>query len=449
MPSPLQANAEALEQELLWFTQVVDTRFSLFFGQESALDSVSHIEPPNLEKSSSFYAEFVNLHKMTFAERLCLILALTPYIRPRLLDVFFTKNKTFDRKFTEFGGIKQGSEGDFIPTGETLAFLLGGQSLDTRFEVLSLLDRDHFFNKKHILDLQAKEVGHSSLKAPLLFSVEYLSLFTTGEKQRPHFGQHFPARHIQTNLDWEDLVLHPGTLGMVKEIETWITHGDTLLGDWQMDWKIRPGYRALFYGPPGTGKTFTASLLGKSTGHEVYRVDLSTVISKYIGETEKNLSRVFDMAENKKWILFFDEADALFGKRTETRDSHDRYANQEVSYLLQRIETFKGIAILASNLKDNLDQAFTRRFESIIYFPIPGPQERFLIWEKGFSPKSKLEKTVDLRKLANDYELSGATIMNVIRYASLQALEQGGNIITLTSLLQGIKREYVKEGRMG
>ena len=146
------------------------------------------------------------------------------------------------------------------------------------------------------------------------------------------------------------------------------------MNDWGMAPKLRPGYRSLFYGPPGTGKTMTACLLGKSTGRDVYKVDLSLVVSKYIGETEKNLARVFDQAQHKGWILFFDEADALFGKRSETRDAHDRYANQEVSFLLQRIETFDGIAILASNQRENLDDAFTRRFESIIYFPMPRPR---------------------------------------------------------------------------
>ncbi|MEM7382537.1 MAG: ATP-binding protein, partial [Bacteroidota bacterium] len=240
----------------------------------------------------------------------------------------------------------------------------------------------------------------------------------------------------------------PQTLSMVKEIETWIKHGATLLQDWKMDSKIRPGYRALFYGPPGTGKSMTASLLGKSTGQEVYRIDLSMVISKYIGETEKNLARVFDKAEHKQWILFFDEADALFGKRSETKDSHDRYANQEVAYLLQRIESFNGIAILASNLKQNLDKAFTRRFEALIHFPMPGPQERFLIWQKGFSSKAKLAEDLHLPTIAQRFELSGGAIMNVIRFVSLEAIRNNSNQITQRSIHEGIKREMIKEGKV-
>ena len=219
------------------------------------------------------------------------------------------------------------------------------------------------------------------------------------------------------------------------------------MDDWGMAAKLRPGYRSLFYGPPGTGKTMTACLLGKSTGRDVYRVDISLVMSKYIGETEKNLARVFDQAEHKGWILFFDEADALFGKRSETRDAHDRYANQEVSFLLQRIETFDGIAILASNLRENIDDAFARRFESIIYFPMPRPEERLRLWRRGFSPKARLDGAVDLEKIAREHVLSGGAIMNVIRYVSLETLGNGSDFVTLDTLLHGIRHELAKEER--
>jgi SpoVK/Ycf46/Vps4 family AAA+-type ATPase len=213
--------------------------------------------------------------------------------------------------------------------------------------------------------------------------------------------------------------------------------------------KLRPGYRSLFYGPPGTGKTMTACLLGKYTGRDVYKVDLALVVSKYIGETEKNLAKVFDQAQHKGWILFFDEADALFGKRSETKDAHDRYANQEVAFLLQRIESFDGIAILASNRRENLDDAFARRFESIIYFPMPGPAERLRLWRQGFSPQARLAETLDLERIAQEHALAGGAIMNVIRYASLQALKAGRDLIASEDIMQGIRREYAKEGKSG
>ena len=212
--------------------------------------------------------------------------------------------------------------------------------------------------------------------------------------------------------------------------------------------KLRPGCRALFFGPPGTGKTLTATVLGRATGRQVYKVDLSTVVSKYIGETEKNLAGLFDRAEHKDWILFFDEADALFGKRTQVRDAHDRYANQEVSFLLQRVETYNGLVILASNLANHVDEAFARRFEHLVHFPMPRQNERLLIWKKGLPGPASLEPGSDLPQIATRYELSGGMIMNVIRYASLQAISRSERVLRHQDLLDGIRREYAKESRV-
>lgn len=448
-PSVLQQNAEDLERELAWFAQVLDTRFKLYFGQPTAHEHVLAIPPPDFSQSTSPYARFLQHYHLSFAERLALILSLVPHIRPQLLDVFFTKNKQFDRRFTEFGGVQHGHESEFWPTAETLVFLVAGVDLETRFALQELFTRDHVFAKHHVLRLTPPGSDDAVTSAPLQLSEEYLGYFTSGRVRRPHFGANFPARHIETQFDWDDLILHPGTHKQIEEIAAWIRHGTTLMSDWGMAAKLRPGYRSLFYGPPGAGKTMTACLLGKTTDREVYKVDLSLVVSKYIGETEKNLAKVFDQAQHKGWILFFDEADALFGKRSETKDAHDRYANQEVSFLLQRIEVFDGIAILASNLRENLDEAFTRRFESIIYFPLPRPEERLRLWRQGFSPKAELARDLDLEKIAKEHALSGGAIMNVIRYASLQALEQGSAVIRLDTVLQGIRKEYAKEGKGG
>ena len=191
--------------------------------------------------------------------------------------------------------------------------------------------------------------GEPVMSGRLILDPEIVETLTTGTVSLPRFSTDFPAEHIETEMEWDDVVLHPDTVRELREIEHWIRFNDTLLDDWGMRKRVKPGYRALFHGPPGTGKTLTATLLGKYTGRPVFRIDLSRVVSKYIGETEKNLSRLFDKAEHKDWILFFDEADALFGKRTEVRDAHDKYANQEVAYLLQRIESYAGLVILATN----------------------------------------------------------------------------------------------------
>jgi len=215
-----------------------------------------------------------------------------------------------------------------------------------------------------------------------------------------------------------------------------------------MKGKIKPGFRVLFHGPPGTGKTMTACLLGKYTGRDVFRIDLSMVVSKYIGETEKNLSKLFDKAANKDWILFFDEADSIFGKRTSVRDAHDKYANQEVSYLLQRIEMHAGLVILASNMKSNIDASFTRRFNTIIEFENPGIPERMLIWKNYLPDSVKLESKISLKEISKNYELTGANIVNVIHFAGLRTLEKESDTVTYADILNGIRKEYEKEGKM-
>jgi SpoVK/Ycf46/Vps4 family AAA+-type ATPase len=180
----------------------------------------------------------------------------------------------------------------------------------------------------------------------------------------------------------------------------------------------------------------------------VYRIDLSMVVSKYIGETEKNLANVFDQAQHKNWILFFDEADALFGKRTQASSSNDRHANQEISYLLQRVEDYPGIVILATNLKANIDGAFARRFQSLVYFPLPDVMLRQRLWENTLKGKTgNLANGVDLAQLAGEYELSGGAIANVVRYGAINALQMDRDTINREDLVKGVTRELRKEGK--
>jgi len=291
-------------------------------------------------------------------------------------------------------------------------------------------------------------VGEPRLSGRLIMEHEYVELFTIGKISKPKLNSNFPAQLIETNLKWDDLILSEKTTTQISEIETWLKHNEVLMNKWGMKNRIKPGFRALFSGPPGTGKTLTASLLGKYTNRDVFRIDLSLVVSKYIGETEKNLSKLFDRAENKDWILFFDEADALFGKRTGVRDAHDKYANQEVSYLLQRIESHAGLVILASNMKSNIDSAFTRRFNAIIEFETPSAQERLTLWKKNIPSNVQLEYQIKLEELAGKYEVNGANIVNIIHYACLKTIERKSDTISYSDLLKGIQKEYVKEGKM-
>jgi len=443
----LADNARDLGRELEWFAEVLDARLKQYFGTENEAISVVDMVPPDLGSSTSCYAQFVEHYELSVAERLVILLALIPHIRPQMLDVLWTKNGTTERGFTEFGGLHGATHGGFIPTGETAAFIVAGDDLATRFELTRVFEGDHFFARRNIVQLSPVAAGEPLLSGALIIAREYLHWFTTAIERKPNFNSEFPARLIETQLDWEHLVLPASTLEHLDEIKHWILHGEQLLQDWGMNKKLPPGFTSLFYGPPGTGKTFSACLLGKHCGCDVYKIDLSMVVSKYIGETEKNLAKVFDMAEHKQWILFFDEADALFGKRTKVDDAHDRYANQEISFLLQRIEDFNGVVILASNQKANIDDAFMRRFQSVIYFPMPKPTERLRIWKNAFSPKALLEDKIDIQRIAEKYDLSGGTIMNVVRHSSLKALSRNAATIWLEDVEEGIRREFLKEGR--
>jgi SpoVK/Ycf46/Vps4 family AAA+-type ATPase len=177
----------------------------------------------------------------------------------------------------------------------------------------------------------------------------------------------------------------------------------------------------------------------------VYRIDLSQVVSKYIGETEKNLEKVFNQSQHRDWILFFDEADALFGKRSNIQSSHDRYANQEIAYLLQRITDYPGLIILASNYKNNIDAAFTRRFNTVVHFPLPDARQRLLLWQKAVPRNFTLG--FDLAEVADRYEITGAGIVNVIHYATLKAMAAGQKCIQLADIRRGIQEEFHKEDK--
>ncbi|MEM7367437.1 MAG: ATP-binding protein [Bacteroidota bacterium] len=446
MNSSIQSSP-TLSTELHWFIQILNTRNAHYFDQETDYPDIASIPVPDISGGTSPYANWVRQFKLNPEERLVLMLALAPYLKPQILDIFFTKNAAYDRPFTEFGGVQGKTHLGFLPTGETVLFLLAGKDMDKRTRLQYLFDPEHVFRKQNILQFSPGGRGEPLWSGQLILSREALTYLTTGEEYVPDFSQEFPAKKISTKLTWEELVLEPKVMAEVQEIQAWIQHGQTLMKEWELGRTLKPGFRSLFYGPPGTGKTLTASLLGKSTGHDAFRVDLSQVVSKYIGETEKNLSNIFDLAENKQWILFFDEADALFGKRTTTQSSHDRYANQEVSYLLQRVEDFAGVVILASNFKSNLDEAFARRFQSTIYFPMPGPEQRFKLWQQSFSKHTELEAKINLRQIAQEHELSGGMIINIVRYSSLMAISRNENIIRHQDLIQGIRKEFMKTGK--
>jgi ATPase family associated with various cellular activities (AAA) len=394
------------------------------------------------------YARFIAEHRLDSESQVLLLLALAPSMRPDFFDRALQTVAPGAGEYPQFGGMRGKNHRGLLPTGDTALFLLAGDDLDARMRWQTALAGDHPLVKKGVIYLEEPADGDPPMSGRLVLDSDDAERFISGKVRAPRLSMRFPAQRLETAMNWDDVVLPARTVAEIRELENWIRHGDVLMHDWNMRHKLRPGCRALFFGPPGTGKTLTATVIGKTTGRDVYRVDLSMVISKFIGETEKNLAGLFDRAEHKDWILFFDEADALFGKRTQVRDAHDRYANQEVSFLLQRIETFHGLVILASNLANHVDEAFARRFEQLVHFPMPRQNERHLLWKKGLPAAAVLEPSVDLAQIAARYELSGGMIMNVVRYASLQAIARGEPVLRQQDIQDGIRREYTKENRL-
>ncbi|MFE7333342.1 AAA family ATPase [Streptomyces griseus] len=257
------------------------------------------------------------------------------------------------------------------------------------------------------------------------------------------------ARRIEPTVTWADLVLPPDTHTQLRELTARARHRDRVLGEWGM----RPGggrgrgVSALFAGDSGTGKTMSAEVIAADLGLDLYTVDLATVIDKYVGETEKNLERIFTEAAGVNGVLLFDEADAIFGKRSDVKDAHDRYANVESAYLLQRMESFDGLAILATNLRANLDDAFTRRLDLVIDFPVPDPEQRLLLWDRCLGPTLPRGTDLDLPFCAENFELAGGNIRSIAVTSAYLAAEAGG-AVTMETVIHAIQREYQKLGRL-
>jgi len=257
------------------------------------------------------------------------------------------------------------------------------------------------------------------------------------------------ARKIDPKYRWEDIILPRDQMEQLREICYHVKHHYTVYDDWGFNHKLSlgKGLNVLFAGPSGTGKTMAAEIIAHELGLDLYKIDLSAVVSKYIGETEKNLDRIFYEGQTSNAILFFDEADALFGKRSEVRDSHDRYANVEIAYLLQKMDEYDGIVILATNLRKNMDDAFARRMHFSIEFPVPDASDRYRIWKGIFPPEAPLSNDADINFMALQFKITGGNIKNIALGAAFLAAEDGGCIRT-EDLIRATKREYQKLGRL-
>jgi SpoVK/Ycf46/Vps4 family AAA+-type ATPase len=296
------------------------------------------------------------------------------------------------------------------------------------------------------IDRAAQAARHAATAADRTMTVADVA---AGARAQNAAGLERLARRIEPSVAWKDLVL-PGVVeAQLRELTARARHRDRVVGEWRMGTTGARGIgiTALFAGDSGTGKTMSAEVVGHDLALDVYVIDLSTVVDKYIGETEKNLDRIFTEADRVNGILLFDEADALFGKRSEVKDARDRYANVEVAYLLQRMERFDGVAILTTNLRSNVDEAFVRRLDAIIDFPMPEEEHRRLLWERNLAPELPVQDGIDLDFLARRFKISGGNIRNVCVTAAYLAAA-ADRPVSMADLVRATEREYRKLGRL-
>ncbi len=288
---------------------------------------------------------------------------------------------------------------------------------------------------------------HRTLRSDLSPDFVISDFFTAARQQT---GQELQglANKLTPHYTWNDIVLSEEALNQLQEICDQVKYRSIVLGQWGFERKLSlgKGTSMLFCGPPGTGKTMAAEVIATDLQLDLYRIDLSQIVSKYIGETEKNLDRIFTAADRANAILFFDEADALFGKRSEVKDSHDRYANLEVGYLLQKMEEYTGISVLATNLRQNMDEAFLRRIQAIVEFPFPDEAARYHLWKVAFPPETPLDPAIDFELLAREVRLAGGNIKNIALAAAFSAAS-AGEVIGMAHLLKATRQEHQKSGR--
>lgn len=439
----IENNSLTIEKEINWLKTMIELRFENYFHLNGSIKIMP--KAPKIEGDNTFYSKWLIENNLSDFDRLIIITALSNIFFPEIFDKFLIKNKGLDKRFTEFSGKLDSDKSRFIPTFGTINFIYFGRKANNIIRSQDVFGKNYTLNKISAIYFSNDKDDEFIMSKVIYLQEEILKLITLGTKFKPDYSSNFPAKLLSTDLNWSDLILNPIVMDEVQNINTWIKYQNDILSNNALKKNIGKGYKCLFYGPPGTGKTLTASLIGKYNSVDVYRVDLSQVVSKYVGETEKNLSRIFDIAENKDWILFFDEAEALFSKRTSVGDSKDRFANQQTAYLLQRIEDYNGLVILATNLKPNIDRAFSRRIQSIINFPIPTNLERKKLWKNSLKNLSKINEN-EINKLAKEYEISGGSIKNIIQFSWLYSKRKNEKI-SYKHLIQGVKRELMKDGK--
>lgn len=446
----VETNIQALAGSIIWVEELMRMRMKeLEGGSRTDIEEYADkIDKTYLTQKTSFY-RLLDEYNNSYVEYLLVSLGFTAWFRPKSLFELAKTKPDSTELYSETGLISNKAANKYIPTLQTAIFLLAGTNISKQAFYHGIL-LDHTLFKDQVLHLRKPSAYHNFPNDFILeIDLSYYNFLLNGKKPRYDSSPDFPATLLETEKEFEDLILKESTSIQLDTIMQYAANRSSLYGREGVAHKIKPGLLAMLYGPPGTGKTFTVAVMSKKLGIDAYRIDLSRVISKYIGETEKNLEKIFERLSDKNCILFFDEADALFGKRTEVSDAKDRYANQEVAYLLQRVENFPGLVILASNYKQNLDKAFKRRILVSIYLAPPDAEERLTLWNNGLPEYFKYVPDNLPVMLAEKHPFTGANIDNIIKLSCITAESEKTNEITLQIMEPFIKQEYNKEGFTG
>ena len=419
----IAANAPVISKETYWLYRVMSARIQDDVA-DSTLADVFAIERPDLTKSISPYAKFVRENKLNTVERLALVLAIAPHIDPRLLDTTKLNTRTHEESGIEDVG------GALVGSADTLSWLVGTKRLEDQFEKLGFLyDDEHLFSVSGVLSLVADsgDPGQPLITRRLVIAPDYLARFTNGKLPAALVGAGLGARHLTTELDWDDLVVSAGTVNQLREIKTWLRQNRNVPPNKLVADELPAGYRAWFHGPPGTSKRLAAKLLGKSSAQDIYRIDLSQLLAAHTGEMKESLDRFLKMGARNDWILVFDQADALSEKR-----------NPGSRSIVAEIANYEGLAIVVSESK-KAGAIDLRDIDSVVYFPPPRPEQRLRIWKSAVPATFALAGDVDLARIASDYELNRTQIFKVVKTATLVALDRGESMLTNADLLRAIK----------
>ncbi len=436
-----------LQADILWLEKLIKNKVEEF--NNGVTQTNYHIDFCEFEHPEDNYSRLLLHFDLNKLQRSILIVSFCTSYYPVVFDSLLEIYVKYPQR-TNFGGFVKNNQKEFIPTIETCVFLFGINTIEDRKLIFSEFEDSSWLIKNGLVKVLFRE-GIVSLNQQIFnIGSDYLNYILTGEMSVPDFSTEFPAKRLVVHQNWTDLVLPDEVMSQLSELIKWQLHANTILYDWGFRKILKQGYRSVLFGPSGTGKSMAAGLIGKELNVPVFKIDLSKLVSKYIGETEKNLDNLFNQAENKDWILFFDEAESLFSKRsTSGNGNSEKFSNQLVGYLLQRIEDFSGLIILSTNLRSQMDEAFLRRFQSFIYFPLPDVDSRLELWKQAFRINNEFQIDFDLKEVADKYELTGGMIINVVRNILLELIETNSKLISDRILHKSVLKEFQKNRDLG